>query len=140
MNNYTKTSSSYIKAKIAETDYENRGYIDQLLRIERYARDDIGGALNNWGIGVLRKTYAHDFEEILKEVNYVKYLREYVPEEYLEYLKNHDPRKYRKEIKENERFLRTVQEREKEEQKEREAEKVDWISAGGNVGKKRKSK
>ena len=108
--------SEFVKKKIKETSWKDRKYIEDLIRIERYALGEYGGWTTGYMIVQLKEKYPKEWKIIHQELN---------------------PKGYKKTLKEEkEERLKEKREEEKFEKEEAEEEKRDlkeWKKLGGKV-------
>lgn len=107
---YTNIKSKYVKEKIKITNWKNRDYIDNLLRLEGWIIKAPGDFGSNMYFRLLKSQYEEEYMNILKELN---------------------PKQFKV-------FLADLKSKEKEHQKmksqfekELSDEKKEWIKAGG---------
>ncbi len=110
MSRYTTITSPFIKRRLTHTPWSNRQYIDDLIHLHRYIRNQPRQWATALHFSLLRKKYPADYLELLKEESIEWYER--VVERIAEETKN------RKEIEHDRR-------------EEEEALRDDWYEAGG---------
>ena len=107
---YTSIKSKYLRKKIKLTKWENRDYINDLIRLEQWAL--------HWPKGFSANLHFHNLKSEYEE-EYIAILRELNPERLKVFLA---------ELKLNEKKYKKVKGQFK---KELAQEKKDWLKAGG---------
>ena len=64
---YSDVSSPYIKAKIACTAFQDRGYINDLIRLGRWIRSPPGGCYGNQAYDLLCMRYPDEYIGLVRE-------------------------------------------------------------------------
>ena len=113
---YEEVKSEFIKNKIKETRWEDRGYIDDLLKIEQHALGKLWGLWSGYIAKELESNYPKEWEIIYKEVN---------PKGWEARMKREREYEEKKRIEDEER------ERRKNEEYERN--RREWIEMGGKI-------
>ena len=65
---YTKVTSPHIRQKIAQTSFEDRAVIDDLVALERYIRKGPQGMAGNMQFNHLKRSYRADYVALAAEV------------------------------------------------------------------------
>jgi hypothetical protein len=107
---YTSVTSPYIRKEMAETDWEDRNRIDDLIKLQRYITQPPRGYAAGMSF-----TWAKDRRK----------------REYLELLREHSEEEYEKELARRRDEKRRRAECIKQEVREERASHRDWIRAGG---------
>jgi len=111
---YSEITSEYIRARIAETAWAGRQYIDDLVRLLRFVTLEITTASTARSRSVLQKEY---------------------PDDWLELCREHSEERYRQEIALQNAARQASETAKARLEAEREAEEAqsreDWLNAGG---------
>jgi hypothetical protein len=109
---YTQIESKYIKHKIKTVSWTNRAYVDDLIGLARFIREQPHGFAANMLFTQLKNKY---------------------PGDYLELLREHSPEKYERALEEA-REEKEKQDIDKQRAVEQEETlKEEWLRAGGTL-------
>ena len=112
MKKFTEIKSSYIKGKLAKTNWDNRSYIEDLISLREQIINHPNSFLGSLAFSSRKNKYQEEYLELCKEVSHEMYEKEIT------------------------RLENEKSEREKDEgnQKIKIAElKKDWLEAGGRI-------
>lgn len=113
---YKQIRSKFIKEKIKglEWNKKNKEYIDNLVFIEEYILEKVGGMGCAYRIHSLKDDYKKEYESICKELDPKEFKR----------MKKEEAREKKEEVKINKKLKQ-------EEQKESQKARKEWVEMGG---------
>lgn len=114
MGQYTNVESKFIKEKIKNTKWDDSGYIDNLIFLEKTIIEGVHSMGGNYMYRDLQNKYPKEYEAIYKELK---------------------PKEWKKlqeeEKKDKEKAKREQKKEEEEEELEEEEDRKDWVKAKG---------
>jgi len=108
---YNGVKSNYIREKIKQTKFKDRGYIDNLIFLEDYI---LGKRKMTWSSSFIFNNLKNEYYKILKDLNPQRYKKEI-----------NQKKKEEADDKREEEMFR------KEELAEKKKDREDWVKAGG---------